>query len=224
MNSESWTAVAAAPVAVVAIIAITLTYAHDRPADNVETTRSLSKTPNGSTSSRVDAGVVAAVLPDAPCERAATPSPLPRETDAHRVEAQESNPASQAKATTEPMTEEQAIESARSISDGAQKASAEGVRDLDLAALPAAAALVPYEEAARWVAGTPDTTVVDSSRCTWAVTVHGPFVPRAHPQGMEVRPLGSYTVLFDELSGQYLGLSAGTDAGDLITGERPSKS
>ena len=106
---------------------------------------------------------------------------------------------------------------ARSMSDGAQQAAAVG-RQMDLTHIPAAAVSIPYREAAAWNAGDVGPSVIARSRCVWAVTVHADFVPRSYPYGHKPRTFASYTVVFDQLSGEYLGLSAGTSAGDVITG------
>lgn len=111
------------------------------------------------------------------------------------------------------------------MSTAAQTAAAGGTTP-DVDALPAAVVQAPFAEADAWLGGetaSDANSLIAPTRCTWAVTVHAPFTPRSVPYGKKAISYDSYTVLFDRNSGQYLGVSAGTDAADLITGDRAGR-
>lgn len=165
------------------------------------------------------AGVVPAATPDLPCVATATPTLSPG-TDQRILDALKSNWASQADPPRAPMTRTDAVEAARAMSSLAQQAGLAGT-ELAPESMPAAAVRAPYQAAEAWIGGSvQENSLVAPQRCVWVVTVDAPFTPRSAPPGVTVKPYPSYTTMFDGRSGQYLGVSAGVDAANLISGER----
>jgi hypothetical protein len=117
-----------------------------------------------------------------------------------------------------PLTKDAAIRAARQIAHPVQVAYDAGSEVPDLASYPAAASLLTFATADRWMPGSAEDSLVAPTRCVWMVTVDAPFQPRSTPEnGMDVS-FDGYTVLFDAASGAYLGVSAGTETPNLITG------
>ena len=83
----------------------------------------------------------------------------------------------------------------------------------------AAAVLLPFEAAiAATGAEVSGSEIVNPSRCVWLVTVQELFVTPHGPPGYTPTVFGQYTVIMDQASGEGLGLMAGPDAPDAITG------
>ena len=61
-----------------------------------------------------------------------------------------------------------------------------------------------------------------AQRCVWYVTLEAPFAPRSGPapvgDAAPIRPADSYTAVYDLASGEYLGVTAGTESLNVITG------
>jgi hypothetical protein len=118
-----------------------------------------------------------------------------------------------------PLTKGAAIQAARQMARPVQEAYDTGSKVPDLASYPAAASQLTFATADRWMPGSSDDSLVAPTRCVWMVTVEAPFEPRSTPEnGMNISYDG-YTVLFDAASGAYLGVGAGTDTPNLITGK-----
>jgi hypothetical protein len=161
---------------------------------------------------------IASVASDEECDAEATPRRR-ADADPRIADAVRSNPASQADPEGKPLSEDTAMQAARQIARPVQEAYDAGSKVPDLASYPAAASLLTFATADRWMPGSAEDSLVAPTRCVWMVTVDAPFQPRSTPEnGMDVSYDG-YTVLFDAASGAYLGVGAGTDTPNLITGK-----
>ncbi len=167
--------------------------------------------------SDADSGTTPSVADDEKCDIAAVPTLSPT-ADQRSAEALRSNPASQAVLPGKPLSRADAIKTARQLASPAQQAFASSIEDPDLSKYPAAATLLTFATADRWMPGTSEDSLVAATRCVWMVTVKAPFRPRSTPENDSTIEFQSYTALFDEASGDYLGVSAGTETPDLISG------
>lgn len=168
------------------------------------------------------AGVVPAVVSDESCREDAVPA-LGAGVDQRVAEEMTSNPASQADPDRAPMNRDEAVAAARDLSMIASEQDG-SASTVDLSRLTSAAVQVPFESANKWISGSvSENSLVAGNTCVWVVTVNAPFRPRSAPDPSVATTFDSYTAMFDSRSGQYLGLSAGTDAGSVITGDQPSK-
>lgn len=110
------------------------------------------------------------------------------------------------------------------MSAAAQEALAKGSAPVDVSKLPAAATQAPFERADKWLGGaSAEESIVARDRCVWVVTVEAEFQARSAPRGKVPPRFDVYTTMFDALSGQYLGVSAGSDAANLVTGDGLSR-
>lgn len=173
---------------------------------------------DGATTAANPAGFRAAEAADQACDPTATPS-LAAKADARVRDALESNPASNADPSAPELTRSGAVAAARQLSVAAQEQPTGGTSAQSSELLPAAAAQGPFSEANKLFAGEAgDDSLVAPTRCVWIVTVQGPFKPRSAPLGATAPVFERYTAVFDSRSGQYLGVTAGTDSPDLLTG------
>jgi hypothetical protein len=160
----------------------------------------------------------ASVASDEDCDAAATPQ-LGPDADPRILDAMRSTQASQADPKGKPLSRDTAIETARQIARPAQEAYAADATTPDLTVYPAVATQLTFKTADSWMPGSSEDSLVAPTRCVWMVTVDAPFQPRSTPEnGMNIS-YDSYTVLFDAASGEYLGVGAGSDTPNLITGK-----
>jgi hypothetical protein len=121
------------------------------------------------------------------------------------------NPASQTPgAQAHELTAAGAVASAKSMDQPARTSS--------LAAAPAAAVRMSYARAAASTGDNAAEGLVATDRCVWVVTVGAPFTPRSHPYGVAAPRYDSYTAVFDAATGQYLSVTAGATAPNVLTG------
>ncbi len=159
-----------------------------------------------------------AAVSDQACDPIATPT-LAAETDGRVRDAMESNPASNADPMAPAMSRSDAVTAARQMSVTAQEGLSGDTSEPSTELLPAAAAQEPFSQANRWFAGEDgDNSLVAPARCVWVVTVQAPFRPRSAPAGATATVFDSYTAVFDSRSGQYLGVTAGAESPNLLTG------
>ncbi|GAA4722490.1 hypothetical protein GCM10023350_00750 [Nocardioides endophyticus] len=162
--------------------------------------------------------VIASVASDEDCDAGASPR-LSADADPRIVDAMRSNPASQADPGGKPLSEDTAVQAARQIARPVQEAYDEGSKVPRLTNYPAAASQLTFATADSWMPGSSEDSLVAPTRCVWMITVDAPFQPRSTPEnGMNIS-FDGYTVLFDAASGEYLGVSAGVDTPNLITGK-----
>jgi hypothetical protein len=122
------------------------------------------------------------------------------------------NPASQAPgAQTPALAATDAVAAAKSMNQT-------GATTSSLAAAPAAAVRMSYARAAASTGDNGAEGIVAPDRCVWVVTVDASFTPRSHPYGVAARHYDSYTAVFDAATGQYLSVTAGATAPDVLTG------
>lgn len=209
-----------APIVIIAAVGVTVLWANQGGTNpsNRDTPTNAPLAGSAATGSEP-----AAVVSDSSCDAQATPS-FSSAVDPRVLESAKSNPASQAKPAAIPMTRSDALDRSRTISVAGQQQLAKGdAVGAGLAELPAVAVQVPFSQGDKWLGGSVASEpngLIAPTRCVWAVTVHAPFAPRSVPRIKTAITYDSYTVLYDSLSGEYLGVAAGTDAADLITGAR----
>lgn len=167
-------------------------------------------------------GSLAAAVNDEACSKTAVPA-FADSADARIGAELKSNPASQADPDHSPMSRDEALAAARNLSAVATGADGSASK-VDLSSLPSSVVQMPFDSANKWISGSvSENSLVAANRCVWIVTVNAPFQPRSAPDPSVRITFDSFTAMFDTLSGEYLGLSAGTDAGSLITGDELSK-
>jgi len=133
----------------------------------------------------------------------------PTGRDSRWVEMWRSNPASQKPAAT-----------ARALAAPGAVTAAEAVpgAGLKVAGAPAAAARMSYARAAASTGDDVAEGIVAPDRCVWLVTVKAAFTPRSAPYGATPVRYDSYTTVFDVATGQFLSITAGTTAPDVLNG------
>lgn len=160
------------------------------------------------TSNDDGSAAIAGPLPDrhavatTSCEIGAVPDR--RDDDPRVQELFEVNEVSQAgREGSRAMSGAEAIALAKTVSSGPQGQ----VRNA-----PAFAVQVQYQTAEKWLSEEPGSNrLIAPERCIWVVEVAAPFKIRSGPIGADLdKPLGIYTVLLDSLSGEYIGVVAGT--------------
>jgi hypothetical protein len=117
------------------------------------------------------------------------------------------------------VNEDAAVQAARKMARPVQESLDTVSAVPDLRTYPAAASQLTFATADRWMPGSSEDSLVAPTRCVWMVTVDAPFQPRSTPENGTNTSYDSYTVLFDAASGEYLGVSAGSDTPNLITGK-----
>jgi hypothetical protein len=157
------------------------------------------------------AGARSAVA-DSAC-RADAVAAAPTGRDSRWVAMWQSNPASQKPAATaRAFAAPDAVTAAEAVPGAGGKA------QLKLAAAPAAAAQMSYARAAASTGDNAAEGIVAPDRCVWLVTVKGAFTPRSVPYGAKAVQYDSYTTVFDAATGQFLSITAGTTAPDVLSG------
>jgi hypothetical protein len=152
----------------------------------------------------------AAAVADSAC-RVDAVAAAPAGADPRWLAVWQHNPASQAPgAQAKALAATDAIASAKSMNQ------ATGVSGL--AAAPAAAVRMSYARAAASTGDNATEGIVAPDRCVWVVTVDAAFTPRSHPYGVAAPRYDSYTTVFDVATGQYLSVTAGATAPDVLTG------
>jgi hypothetical protein len=86
---------------------------------------------------------------------------------------------------------------------------------------PSAAVSVPYSTAGDWFGDR--NQLIAPSRCVWVVTVKAPFTPSHQLHGSKAIELDVYSLILDQASGQYVGMMAGPETPNMITGVVPSR-
>ena len=80
------------------------------------------------------------------------------------------------------------------------------------------------ERLTRWMTEEPERHsavlegIVAAGRCVWVVTVKAPFTPRSRPYGVAAPRYDTYTAVLDVATGQFLSVTAGTTAPNVLTG------
>ncbi|WP_433293926.1 hypothetical protein ACQP2F_31815 [Actinoplanes sp. CA-030573] len=139
-------------------------------------------------------------------------APAPTGRDSRWVDMWRSNPASQKPATARALTAPDAVTAAQAVPGAGGRAG------LKVAGSPAAAAQMSYARAAASTGDDVAEGIVAPDRCVWLVTVKAAFTPRSVPYGAKPVQYDSYTTVFDAATGQFLSITAGPAAPDVLSG------